>query len=953
MTDIPSDCLMTSFKNIAATTARPPAWLRWIFPLNRRGPKPLAEKMEPVLHRDSGAKLEENAAPERRALLGSDGSDSVMPSKARRSNPPASTSPAPGDWLTPRRFTALLAVLIGVLFASVLVGSQSFFFRDFGYFGYPLAQFHREAFWRGEWPLWNPLNNFGIPFLAQWNTLTLYPPSLIYLLLPLPWSLNVFCLAHLLLAGAGMYALAAHWTARPLAAAVAGLAFAFNGLTLHCLMWPNNLAALGWMPWLVLLASRAVNEGGRTLLLAALVGALQMLSGAPEVILLTWALIGALWVAAALSRRARPSGRRGVESQGPHEEPKPSPSPQPAPLTAAGAASDVDCQPAPLRPEDRAPDESGARHALVVAARGFLLVCLVALLSAAQLLPFLELLGASQRGTGGYAGSEWPMPAWGWANLLVPLFRAFPSHHGVFAQTTQHWTSSYYAGIGVLVLALWAIVRVRDRRAWVLATLTAASLLLALGDAGLLYGWVHRVFPAIEVMRYPVKFVLLANFTLPLLAAIGVAHLLKNPDSQSGAGVLAAPRSLLAIGTAALALIAVILAVARFYPLADDVWSATWKSGLSRAVLLGLILAACVALRRACDAASAAERGVHAASTCELRAGQAIPTPLDEGGRSGLKAALLGAWSPSVPFHAKLAQALPLLLLLLLLLDILTHMPWQNPTAAAWVYAPREVALDPRPRHGESRAMVSRAALLELHTSSINDPSRDYLFKRVALYDNCNLLDALPKADGVFSLYLRPQADIHRLLYGSTNAPPAGLLDFLGIAHLTAPGKFVEWTARPGWLPTVTGGQRIQFVPDEQTLAALANPAFDSRQTVFLAPTARDTITTNNPASVRFLGQQWSATTVNLEVEATAPTVVVLAQSFHPNWRATVNDRAVPVQRANHAFQAVPVPAGRSRLALTYRDDRFLAGLGISGITLAACAAGWIVAGRRRRTPDL
>ena len=903
MTDIPSDRLMTSFKNIATAAARPPAWLRWIFPLSRRKPKPPAAKMEPVVHRDSGAKLEENAASERRALLGIDRSDPALPSIARRSEASASVSPEPGDWLTPRRFTALLAVLIGVLFASVLVGSQSFFFRDFGNFGYPLAQFHREAFWRGEWPLWNPLNNFGLPFLAQWNTLTLYPPSLIYLLLPLPWSLNIFCLAHLLLAGAGMYALAAHWTTRPLAAAVAGLAFAFNGLTLHCLMWPNNIAALGWMPWLVLLASRAVNEGGRTLLLAALVGALQMLSGAPEVILLTWGLIGALWLVEAFPNRGSSTDGRDAGSRRREEADGPV---HPALRLLTSAATTALLNHIPVR---------GILRAIA-------LVALIALLSAAQLLPFLELLGASQRSSGGYAGNEWPMPAWGWANLLVPLFRAFPSHHGVFAQTTQHWTSSYYAGIGVLVLALWAAVRVPDRRVWLLTALTAASLLLALGDAGFLYGWVHRLCPAIEVMRYPVKFVLLANFTLPLLAALGVAHWLEIRRRES----IADSRALLAIGSAAVALVAVILVIARLHPLADDVWSATWQNGLSRAVLLGLILAACLALRR------------HSSPGARAARPQVRPALLDIARLSGLKAALL--------------RALPLVLLLLLCLDVLTHMPWQNPTAAAWVFAPREVALDPRPRHGESRAMVSRAALLELHTSSINDPSRDYLFKRVALYDNCNVLDALPKADGVFSLYLRPQTDIHRLLYGTTNAPPAGLLNFLGIAHLTAPGKFVEWTARPGWQPTATGGQRIEFARNDQILAALANPAFDSRQTVFLPPAARSEISTTNATPVRFLAQRWSANTVNLEVESAAPTVVVLAQTFHPNWRATVNDRAVAVLRANHAFQALPVPAGKSRIVLTYRDDRFHAGLGISGITCAACVAGWFSRGRRR-TPGL
>ena len=122
------------------------------------------------------------------------------------------------SWLTSRRFALLLVVLVLVDYGAVILGWKSFFFRDFGYFGYPLAHYHRECFWRGELPLWNPLSCNGLPFLAQWNTLTLYPLSLIYLLLPLPWSLNLFCVAHLVLAGTGMFVLARHWTGNRLAA---------------------------------------------------------------------------------------------------------------------------------------------------------------------------------------------------------------------------------------------------------------------------------------------------------------------------------------------------------------------------------------------------------------------------------------------------------------------------------------------------------------------------------------------------------------------------------------------------------------------------------------------------------------------------------------------------------------------------------------------------------------
>src|SRR5687768_18605655 len=104
-------------------------------------------------------------------------------------------------WLTTKRFLMLLGVLIFVAYPQVVMGFHSFVFRDYGLFGYPLAYYHKECFWRGEIPLWNPYNNFGLPYLAQWGTMVLYPPSLIYLLLPLPWSLALFTLLHQLFGG--------------------------------------------------------------------------------------------------------------------------------------------------------------------------------------------------------------------------------------------------------------------------------------------------------------------------------------------------------------------------------------------------------------------------------------------------------------------------------------------------------------------------------------------------------------------------------------------------------------------------------------------------------------------------------------------------------------------------------------------------------------------------------
>lgn len=388
-------------------------------------------------------------------------------------------SSAPQNFLTPRRFALLLGILVAVQFPAVLVGAKTFFFRDFGFFGYPLAAFHREAFWNGEIPLWNPYNNGGLPFLAQWNTMVLYPGSLIYLLLPLPWSLNLFCLAHQFLAGLGMYFLARHTTKSDLGAAVAGVAFAFSGLLLSSLKWPNNIAAFGWMPFVVLAAVRMwENPGLRPIAIAALVGSMQMLAGAPEVIILTWVVIGVLGAHECVVKRCG----------------------YPA-LKLAG------------------------------------LVVWVSAICAAQLIPFLELLRLSQR-TGEFAAAEWPMPIWGWANFLVPLWRAFPSYHGVPAQLDQYWTSTYYVPLAAVAAALlgW-------RGGWrqrLLAALALFGALLALGNAGWIYKALREVFPPLSFMRFPIKFVVLPVFILPWLAAYGIASAksLRGPVIALGAAAL-------------------------------------------------------------------------------------------------------------------------------------------------------------------------------------------------------------------------------------------------------------------------------------------------------------------------------------------------------------------------------------------------------------------------------
>ena len=79
-----------------------------------------------------------------------------------------------------------------------------------------------------------------------------------------------------------------------------------------------------------------------------------------------------------------------------------------------------------------------------------------------------------------------------------------------------------------------------------------------------------------------------------------------------------------------------------------------------------------------------------------------------------------------------------------------------------------------------------------------------------------------------------------------------------------------------------------------------------------------------------------SADRVRLDAELSADGYVVLVDGHDPGWRVRVDGRPAPLVRANVAFRAVAVPAGRHVVDMVYRPTAALAGLVVSGITLAA-----------------
>jgi len=740
--------------------------------------------------------------------------------------------PSLRNWAEPQRFALLLAAMVFIPFWNVLLGFDTFAVRDWGLFSFPVATFHKECFWRGEWPMWNPYSCCGTPFLAQFNTLALYPLSLIYLLAPLTWSLPAFCLFHVFLGGLGMYFLARRWTGSPAAAALAGVAFSFNGLSLNFLMWPSHIATFSWIPWVILLAEEGWRDGGTKMIAAALAAAMQILGGGPETIAFTWLVVLAL------------------------------------------AAVECVRQPRTLW--------TTARRLGVMGALGLGL-------AAAQLLPTLDLARHSHRDSH-YGGSDWSMPPLGWANFLVPMFQMTPMQQ-IVVQPGQYWTSSYYAGIGVVFLAGMALWRGRrSRRVWLLAAFLLASLVLALGYNGFVFRWVQQLIPVLGVFRFPVKFVILTLTVAPLLASCGLAHY-----ERQTTGEWRGWRGEFVWGAAMLALIGAILWAARRWPVADNSWSATAANGLWRVLFLVLTALALYLFAR----------------RPSWRSWTIVPL-------------LAVCW-----------------------MDVLTHEPWQNPTLAPSLYQPglgaMKAQFNPVPNIAQSRLMMSPYSARQLYYKPASDMKTSFLLDRIVFLANCNLLDDLPKVDGFFSLNLRESDKVLWLLDSRTGPKLDNLEDLLSVSQTIAPGKVFDWMPRSNYIPIVSLGQTPVFADDPAAFEAIEKGAEDFRKVVYLPAAAKGLVQAVSEPRARVVAMDFTPSRQSIEVETPAPTMVVLSQAYYHNWEATVDGAAGTLWRANYAFQAVEVPAGKHRILLLYKDKALRWGGAISFASVLLCAAGWLM----------
>jgi hypothetical protein len=174
---------------------------------------------------------------------------------------------------------------------------QYYFFREF----------FRLWLSRGIWPWWNPYLFGGEPFIANPVVNIWYPPTWLFVVLPLPISYPVHLMLHIFWAMAGMYLLLNKVTPSRLAAWTGGIVFGLSGFFMartyagHV----DVIAAASWLPWVVLGFLLFLEKpGARRLAMASGAFAFQLFAGYQTMAFFTVIAVGFVAIVESLKHRS-------------------------------------------------------------------------------------------------------------------------------------------------------------------------------------------------------------------------------------------------------------------------------------------------------------------------------------------------------------------------------------------------------------------------------------------------------------------------------------------------------------------------------------------------------------------------------------------------------------------------------------------------------------------------
>jgi hypothetical protein len=849
-------------------------------------------------------------------------------------------------WRAAALVAGITAVVVATLLGDALVGDCIFALRDSAHTFPALYGLVRDEWLAGSAPLWNPLLNAGQPLAGTGVAGAFYPPQiLLTALLPDGLSLNALVAVHLVLAGIAAGLIARDAGCGLPSALLAGLTYACCGSVFFQVFNPIIAAGAAWFAWAVRAGLRLSERfSAADLLVLAVSLAFAVLAGDPQAAFHAGLVLGVLL--AWRHRRspmaaAAPAGRLAAA----------------AVFAAALALVQITPSAEFLRDTTRFTD---AWPMSVWEVPRFLREADAESLRTAPW--YAVMIGRPPEAVSFYHDVyRFSVAPWRWLDLVSPtlagpVLRRWPQALGF---ERDAWTATLYAGAIPLACMLAATWRRGDRRTAVWIVLLVFAMLASLGGSGLVgaarhvTGWIGgggrsapyvagdevggvywlmaTLLPGYAGFRYPAKWLTPCALAFAQLAAIGFDTLV------AGSSVVFVRRALVAMGMTAVACTAGAVALA---PATDARFIAA-----GGALAVASCTASLLVLRRPASVVTA--WSLVAIAAADLVAAGRLHTAVSsfsallEGGR--VLEAMAGVRLPA----CRAAGGRPRLAVV----DGLMADP-ETDDIEAWSRGVGTIMRGNTPLlHGWGKFGEPGTALeadVELLCSPL-DPVRVAGFAR-RVFDAATVeffvlpgdsagRDVLPEFQRDWSARQRGGE-----LHGPFPEGPVMPTAAEGPAPAGGAAPIARFIRNESALPRVRITRSVRWVeplakrPRGRWVAGLATLAFPGRDLPWLGDTAVVEVAGGRPAFDVTVPAEAAAESCRIVideprrvvVEATlaAPGLVVLADTFHPDWRLRVTTDAEPPRdveplRVNRIHRGCAVTQGRHLLEFSHRSYSF------------------------------
>lgn len=779
----------------------------------------------------------------------------------------------------------LLALLVSGYFYSVIDGRALLTERDLAVFFIPPRHLWVEMLKGGEFPLWNPYSYIGHPLLATLQPAILYPLNVILLLLPFALAFNWSIMAHFIMAGAFTFFLLRELKASHAASLTAAVTFMLSGylFSVHNVM--STLFTAAWAPLAVLAFLRTIKRGSVFYTgVTGLILALMFLGGGIETLFATLILLFLMTLF-------------------------------PSTLLLRGEGSAH-----PLK-----------RLALFAAS-----IVVMALITSAQLLPFLELAGLSTRagGLSFFEATTWSFDLKDFIQFFIPD----PYGYGVSDEKywgNQSWLKTVYTGVIPLMLAVFLFLK-EGRKAlfFILAGLFVFS--LAMGRNNLLYQLYYSYLPFFPKIRYPVKFLCVPFLLLSVAAGLGYESMKGWMDEGSRKGYRLT-FALLALATVA----ALAFGALNYY----DSWAREFL------------------ISRGIDFPEYNRASINVFNTKRLLFFTAL-FPV-----------VIYAGFASTNFRKKLPYAV----VALLSIDLFfAHQGYYASAPVDTYYKKGEVMEFISKDNSLSRVFVTPRTMKE----TIEVPDDGSFEKKVlrsmsmdkeritgynmlfGIYD-INGVEVMMRGDysTVYSLMISQErvdsTNIPKLLNVKyvVSLPKIDSPDFRLVKVIGAKGddlkpledtKSLKIYENLDYLPRffMASDYRVIKKPDEY-ISSLLDKKFDPEKTVLLEEDPQMEAAGKSGYDIEVI--KYSGTEIELRAETDCPGILVASEAWYPGWKVYVDGVERKILKADYVLRAVALEGGTHTVRFEYRPESFRLGSIISIASIIGLVMTLIYTGRREK----